>query len=115
MISTNITSSQAQDLACTFVKWFYEMINGFCSSPSAASCAATEFRPDHFFSDADAKIAIQASTCDSTQPGDDELMVFRSSEADCKARSGATTYHHLFGMFFGEECFSYNFFHRRII
>ena len=73
MISTNITSSQAQDLACTFVKWFYEMINGFCSnsSSSAASCAVTEFRPDHFFSDADAKIAIQASACDSTQPGDE--------------------------------------------
>ena len=63
VITTNITSSQAQDLACTFVKWFYEMINGFCKESSS------EFRPDHFFADADAKIAIQASASDASQPG----------------------------------------------
>ena len=66
VITTNITSSQAQDLACTFVKWFYEMING-CSGGKQPS--ATEFRPDHFFADADAKIAIQASASDASQPG----------------------------------------------
>ena len=64
VITTNISSSQAQDLACTFVKWFYEMINGFCKSESSS-----EFRPDHFFADADAKIAIQASASDASQPG----------------------------------------------
>ena len=66
MITTNITSSQAQDLACTFVKWFYEMING-CNGGKQPS--ATEFRPDHFFADADAKIAIQAAASDASQPG----------------------------------------------
>jgi hypothetical protein len=87
VITTNITTSQAQDLASTFVKWFYEMINGSSTSSvnlscsSSSSCAvntanadsvkaADEFRPDHFFSDADAKISLQPSPGDvNSQPG----------------------------------------------
>jgi len=80
VITTNITSSQAQDLACTFVKWFYEMINGFCKESSS------EFRPDHFFADADAKIAIQASASDASQP--EFITVSKSGREVHSALSG---------------------------
>ncbi len=71
VITTNITSSQAQDLAATFVKWFYEMMN----SSTVPSNTATEFKPDHFFADADAQISLQPS------PGD------VSAQAGAKMRS----------------------------
>ena len=37
-------------MADTFVKWYYELLNAHSS----------EFRPDHFFPDASAKICLQS-------------------------------------------------------
>ena len=67
-ISPNITASQAQDLASTFVKWFYDMMNNAFASPESST--EGEFRRDHFFPDASAKICLQPATCDANvQPG----------------------------------------------
>ena len=48
-----MTPSQACDLADTFVKWFYDLLNNVVSSGNAQN-----FSPDHFWADASAKIAL---------------------------------------------------------
>eukprot|EP00095_Tigriopus_kingsejongensis_P004791 maker-scaffold77_size404793-snap-gene-3.35 protein:Tk04791 transcript:maker-scaffold77_size404793-snap-gene-3.35-mRNA-1 annotation:"c3orf38 homolog" len=52
------SSPQVQELANTFVKWFYDSLNQSLANPSQSS-----FQPDHFFPDASAKICLnQASS-----------------------------------------------------
>ena len=69
-----MSGSQIQDLADTFVKWFYELMNNLSAKAGSSSSAASsltslsssssnasspDFRPDHFWPDASAKICLQ--------------------------------------------------------
>ncbi|TRY74422.1 hypothetical protein TCAL_10428 [Tigriopus californicus] len=48
------SEAQVQDLAHTFVKWFYDSLNQSLASPQPSA----SFQPDHFFPDASAKICL---------------------------------------------------------
>jgi hypothetical protein len=72
-VTANITSQQAQEMADTFVKWYYELINTKSSS---------DFRPDHFFPDASAKICLQSA--DQSEPPE-FIQVQNSGHEVCSA------------------------------
>ena len=86
-LGESLSGPQIQDLADTFVKWYYELMNNLnasphnssspaaltssSSEPSSASSSVTssssntsststpDFRPDHFWPDASAKVCLQ--------------------------------------------------------
>ena len=67
---TSISSSQVQDLANTFVRWFYEEMNKTSNAlatpqqptqsqqPNQLSPAAEDLSPEHFWPDASAKVVL---------------------------------------------------------
>jgi hypothetical protein len=56
-VTHNITLGQVQEMAHTFVKWYYELLNSKTS----------DFRPDHFFPDASAKITLSQNSTENTE------------------------------------------------
>jgi hypothetical protein len=71
-VTPNISSQEAQAMADTFVKWYYELLNAHSS----------DFRPDHFFPDASAKICLQSNN--RSQPP--ELIQVQNSGKEVRQR-----------------------------
>ncbi len=57
------SSSSVQEMADTFVKWFYDLLN---SASSCESAGESQFKPEHFYPDASANLCLQSA--DASEP-----------------------------------------------
>ena len=61
MTTHTVYSPDAFEMACSFVRWYYPLINGCCTGSS--HCDLTEnFGSQHFWLDASAQVTLQSGT-----------------------------------------------------